>query len=147
MLNFKDWFTNEAIRIRIGVDKSSEDFIRRFISSVQAQSNPIDRNYYYMDGDALVKFQISPGYLKRGSVAVGELHIVPNKTGAGRRFMETLTRLADESNVFLELNAVPLKTNERIPLNKLKNLYKSFGFLQMPGESQNTMFRKPKVEI
>lgn len=132
----------EMLKLRI--NKDGNDFIQKFIALMKAQENPIDKGYYYQDGDTLVKFQLIPGFLKPGSVHVNVLHTIPNKTGAGKRFLEKLTQLADETNTWLELSAVPFKADERIPQDKLNNFYANFGFAKIKGDSQNTMVRKPK---
>jgi hypothetical protein len=131
----------EMLKLRI--NKDGNDFIQKFIALMKAQENPIDKGYFYQDGDTLVKFKLIPGFLKPGSVLVSDLHTIPNKTGAGRRFLKELTQLADATNTLLELSAVPLKTDEKIPQDKLNNFYDTFGFEKIKGDSQNTMVRKP----
>jgi hypothetical protein len=121
-----------------------QEFINRFFASVNAQMNPFGHNYYYTDGQTLVMFKINSSVIKPGGIHIEEIHTIPTKTGAGQRFMEKITRMADETNTWLELNAVPLKTDQRIPLRKLKNFYKSFGFNPLR-DSQDTMIRKPKI--
>ncbi len=133
----------EMLKLRI--NKSENYFIPKFISLVKAEKNPFDNGYFYQDGETLVKFKLIPGFLKPGSVLVSDLHTIPNKTGAGRRFLEQLTDLADDTNTLLELSAVPLKTDEKIPSQKLNQLYGSFGFEKIKGDSQNTMVRKPAL--
>lgn len=133
----------EMLKLRI--NKSENYFIPKFISLVKAEKNPFDNGYFYQDGETLVKFKLIPGFLKPGSVLVSDLHTIPNKTGAGKRFLEKLTQLADETNTLLELSAVPLKTDEKIPLNKLNKFYSDFGFEKIKGDSQNTMIRKPTL--
>lgn len=140
MLNFKDWLIAETVN-----PENSQQFISRFFASVNAQMNPFGHNYYYTDGQTLVMFKINSSVIKPDAIHIEEIHTVPTKTGAGKRFMEKITRMADETNTWLELNAVPLKTNERIPSSKLKNFYKSFGFKSLRKDDQNTMIRKPKI--
>lgn len=98
--------------------------------------------YAYMDGDAEVSFDLRPGFLGPGAVQLGELRVVPGRTGAGGRFMGRLVGLADEAGTLIELNSVPLRGGERIPLGRLASFYGSFGFLPI-GDSQGTMFRRP----
>jgi len=140
MLNFKDWLTVETVN-----PANSQQFISRFFASVNAQMNPFGHNYYYTDGETVVMFKINSSVMKPGGIHIEEIHTVPTKTGAGQRFMEKITRMADETNTWLELNAVPLKTDERIPSRKLKNFYKSFGFNSLRRDDQDTMIRKPKT--
>jgi hypothetical protein len=125
------------------INKDDNDFITKFIALVNARKNPFDKDYFYQDGQTLVKFKLIPGFLKPGSVLISDLHTIPNKTGAGKRFLEKLTQLADETNTWLELSAVPLKTDEKIPAQKLNKFYDGFGFEKIKGDSQNTMVRKP----
>ena len=131
--------------LKLKINKGGNDFITKFIALMNAEKNPMDNGYYYQDGETLVKFKLIPGFLKPGSVLVSDLHTIPNKTGAGKRFLTNLTDLADETNTWLELSAVPLKTNEKIPLLKLNQFYGSFGFAKIKGDSQNTMVRKPAL--
>ena len=144
MLNFKKWLTNNMIMDNMIMENSAQEFILSFQSSVNAQPNPIDDNFYYIDGDTLVKFKMTPSFLKPNAVHLDQIHAVPTKTGAGLRFMQKLTKLADQTNTWLELNSVPLNTRERIPTKKLTNFYKSFGFTSLQKDEQNTMIRRPQ---
>ena len=117
-------------------------FIGRFVSLVGASPSASGSGYAYMDGDAEVSFDLRPGFLGPGAVQLGELRVVPGRTGAGGRFMGRLVGLADEAGTLIELNSVPLRGGERIPLGRLASFYGSFGFLPI-GDSQGTMFRRP----
>lgn len=140
MLKFKDW-----LKVENAQPMNPQEFISRFMASVNAQMNPLGRNYYYMDGETLVMFKMNPSVIKFGGIHLEEIHANPTKTGAGQRFMQKITKMADDTNTWLELNAVPLKTSEKIPSRKLKNFYKSFGFIPLRGDDQDTMIRKPQI--
>lgn len=142
IMQFKKWLFEESIRLSL--NKNDDNFIQKFISLVNAQKNPFSRNeYYYNDENAIVKFEMSSGFLKPGSIHISALHVIPNKTGAGTRFMNKLVNLADQTNTTLELDAVPLKTNEKIPLKALVSFYRSFGFNSVKGFDRSTMIRNP----
>lgn len=61
----------------------------------------------------------------RSHVLVKDLRAVEAGKGAGTKFMEYLTGLADKHGVTLRLHAVPYGG---IPLAKLRSFYEGFGF-------------------
>jgi hypothetical protein len=138
----------DHIKIRLGSSKKSgvNTFIDEFNNSMGAQENHFDprEKFYEDENGTIIKYSLAPGYLAPNSVSLSNFHAIPAKTGAGGKFLKTLIDLADNKNVILELEAVPLRVDNRIGLPKLRNFYRKFGFKDIAGDS--TMIRNPRKE-
>lgn len=73
------------------------------------------------------------------NVTLKSIRSFSHKQGHGSEFMQKLTYLADSMNITIELDPHPLQTDKRIPLKKLLEWYKRFGFKG----SSNGMIRRP----
>ena len=89
----------------------------------------LPREYMFEDEDseATVFYELAKG-LESNEIIVKVIRTSPTNRGAGKKFMDRLCVEADALNVTLVLNAVPLKTNDRIPATKLIQFYQKFGF-------------------
>ena len=116
--------------------EKSRDFVRSVYS--KGQQNPMGRGVFFMirnddDTEGMVKLEMMP---MTWGVAISEIHVAEGKTGQGfgDYIMGVITAMADEQDVLLSLNAVPLDTEgKKIPKRKLIRFYKKHGFEQEGG--------------
>ena len=150
MLNFKQFLENdeEPFRIVLGQRNSDQDnlsqkFIKEFINEMRAKESPIEDQTFFYDQDGThVFFNLTKSVNSPNEVIIKEIRTNPSGTGAGSIFMEKLCKKADESNITLLLQAVPLELrNKKISKNKLIEFYERFGF-ERKGKSDN-MVRIP----
>jgi GNAT superfamily N-acetyltransferase len=141
---------NGPVRIKLGSSWASKSEVKSFIDdfndSIGSEKSDMDptENFYEDENGTLIKYKLVPGYLAKNSVSLSNFHTIPPKTGAGGKLLKTLIDLADDKNIILELEAVPLKVDNKIPLEKLKNFYRRFGFKDIKNDS--TMVRNPRKE-
>ncbi len=74
------------------------------------------------------------------------LFIYSTNKGTGTEVLSKVCQLADQHRMTLFLDAVPQRPNENsIPQWKLKEWYKSFGFIQSEYSGSNDMERTPCI--
>lgn len=101
--------------------------------------NPFNSNEIVIDNEIVIHVHDESD----DRVYITNLRALSVKEGAGTRLMTRLTALADILNVTLTLQAYPLKVEKekRIPVRKLREFYKRFGFVV----DDNMMTRRPRV--
>jgi len=152
MITFRQFIENDEEPFRIILRKSnsnqdneSQKFIKEFISEMGAIESPLEDNTYSYDQDGTqVIFNLTIGINSPNEVILKEIRTNPPATGAGSIFMKKLCKKADESQITLLLQAVPLKLRNRknIPKTKLIEFYERFGFTKE--KDSDNMVRKPK---
>jgi hypothetical protein len=149
MTTFKQFLENEEdqpVRIKLGrrtpPSSIQDQFIKNihdepvFDKDVRSQTHEISPDVYIFedeDSEATVVYQLAKG-LESNEIIVKLIRTSPTNRGAGKKFMDRLCVEADALNVTLMLNAVPLKTNDRIPATKLIQFYQKFGFKNKSGD-------------
>lgn len=159
MTTFKQFLENEEYQpVRIKLNRRTppssiqDQFIKNihdepvFDKDARSQTHGMTPDVYIFedeDSKATVFYELAKG-LESNEIIVKEIRTSPTNRGAGKKFMDRLCVEADALNVTLVLNAVPLKTNERIPATKLIQFYQKFG-LKNQGDSVK-MIRIPNPQ-
>jgi GNAT superfamily N-acetyltransferase len=158
MTTFKQFLENEEdqpVRIKLGRRTPStiqDQFIKNihdepvFDKDARSQTHEMNPNVYIFedeDSEAIVRYELVKGF-ESNEIIVKEIQTSPTNRGAGKKFMDRLCVEADALNVTLVLNAVPLKTNDRIPATKLIQFYQKFGFKNESGGEK--MIRIPNPQ-
>jgi RNA-binding protein YhbY len=159
MTTFKQFLENQEDQpVRIKLNRRTppssiqDQFIKNihdepvFDKDVRSQTHEISPDVYIFedeDSEATVVYELAKG-LESNEIIVKLIRTSPTNRGAGKKFMDRLCVEADALNVTLVLNAVPLKTNDRIPATKLIQFYQKFGFKNKSGDV--SMIRIPNPQ-
>ena len=126
-------------RILANDESPTEKFMKEFWD--KTAPHPFDHTQRIYNNETILQLRPwrgGPGGSE--SVHLNWIQALEPKEGQGTRAMQFLSNLADKHQVLLDLNAVP-KGQNKMPVAKLKNFYRKFGFVSTPGDN---MRRNPK---
>ena len=159
MISFKQFLENnedQPIRIKLGGNRIPSSIQDQFIKNIHDEPvfdkdarsqphgmHPNEHIFEDEDSEAIVVYQLEKGF-EPNEIIVKLIQTSPTNRGAGKKFMDRLCFEADVLNVTLILNAVPLKTEDRILATKLIQFYQKFGFINQGDSSK--MIRIPNPQ-